>query len=101
ERLERMLPVLSGVCLFVFDLVLVFGAFMTAHWLRFNASDDTLAALGIEHYMFMAAGIAVTTSVLFAFRGMYAEPRPYAWPTRLYTSVTAVSTALVVALTLS
>jgi exopolysaccharide biosynthesis polyprenyl glycosylphosphotransferase len=81
--------------------VLVFGAFMAAHWLRFNAADDTLAALDIEQYMLMALGIAVTTNVLFAFRGMYTEPRPYAWPTRLYTIVTAVSTALVVALTLS
>jgi exopolysaccharide biosynthesis polyprenyl glycosylphosphotransferase len=101
ERLERLLPVLSSVCMFVFDLALVFGAFMSAHWLRFNAADETLAALGIEQYMLMALGIAVTTNVLFAFRGMYAEPRPYAWPNRLYTIVTAVSTALVVALTLS
>jgi len=101
ERLERLLPVLTAVCLFVVDIALVFGAFMAAHWLRFNAADDTLAALGLDQYMLMAAGVAVVTCALFGVRGMYDEPRPYAWPTRLYTILTAVSTALVVALTVS
>jgi exopolysaccharide biosynthesis polyprenyl glycosylphosphotransferase len=101
DRLERILPVLTGVCLIGIDLGLIFGSFMIAHWLRFNASDEALASLGIEQYMLMALIIAVITSGLFAFRGMYDEPRPYAWPTRLYTILTGVSTALVVALTVS
>jgi exopolysaccharide biosynthesis polyprenyl glycosylphosphotransferase len=101
ERVERLLPVLTGVGLVAVDLALVFGAFMAAHWVRFNAADESLAALGLDQYMLMAAGIAVITTVLFAFRGLYDEPRPYAWPTRLYTIVSAVSTALVVGLTVS
>src|SRR5215472_1575588 len=101
DRLERLLPALTGICLTVVDLALVMGAFVLAHWLRFIAADASLAALSIEQYMLMALTIAVVTSGLFAFRGMYDEPRPYAWPTRLYTIVSGVSTALVIALTLS
>jgi exopolysaccharide biosynthesis polyprenyl glycosylphosphotransferase len=101
DRLERLLPALTGICLIVVDLALVMGAFVLAHWLRFIAADASLASLSIEQYMLMALTIAVVTSGLFAFRGMYDEPRPYAWPTRLYTIVSGVSTALVIALTLS
>ena len=89
------------MCLIVVDLALVLGSFMAAHWIRFIAADPSLSALGIEQYLFMAMTIAIVTSGLFAFRGLYDEPRPYAWPTRLYTILSAVSTALVVALTLS
>ena len=101
ERLEQVLPAVRGVCLIVVDLALVLGSFMAAHWLRFIAADPALSALGIEQYLMMALTIGIVTSGLFAFRGLYDEPRPYAWPTRLYTIVSAVSTALVVALTLS
>ncbi len=101
SRLERMLPFLIGLCLVVFDIGIVVGSFLVAHWLRFTAADDSLSALGIEQYMVMAAAIAGITTALFAFRGLYDEPRPYAWPTRLYTIVSAVSTALVLALTVS
>src|SRR5215217_3494335 len=92
DRLERLLPALTGVCLVVVDLALVMGAFMAAHWLRFVAADDSLSALGIEQYVLMSLLVAGITSGLFAFRGLYDEPRPYAWPTRLYTIVSAVST---------
>jgi exopolysaccharide biosynthesis polyprenyl glycosylphosphotransferase len=101
ERLEQVLPAVRGVCLIVVDLALVLGSFMVAHWVRFIAADPALSALGIEQYLLMAMTIAIVTGGLFAFRGLYDEPRPYAWPTRLYTIVSAVSTALVVALTLS
>jgi exopolysaccharide biosynthesis polyprenyl glycosylphosphotransferase len=101
DRLERLLPVLTGICLVVLDVALVVGAFMSAHWLRFIAADDTLSALGLEQYLLMSVTIAALTSGLFAFRGLYDEPRPYAWPTRMYTILSAVSTALVIALTLS
>jgi exopolysaccharide biosynthesis polyprenyl glycosylphosphotransferase len=101
DRIERLLPVLTGGCLFVVDLVLIVGAFMAAHWVRFNAADETLPSMAIEQYLLMAGMVAGISTLLFLFRGMYAEPRPYAWPTRLYTILTAVSTALVVALTLS
>jgi exopolysaccharide biosynthesis polyprenyl glycosylphosphotransferase len=101
SRVERLLPFLTGLCLVVLDVALVVGSFMLAHWLRFTAADDSLSALGIEQYLLMAAAIAGITAALFAFRGLYEEPRPYAWPTRLYTILSGVSTALVVALTVS
>ncbi len=101
SRVEHMLPFLNGVCLLLGDLALIVGAFLLAHWLRFTAADESLAALGIEQYVVMSSAIAFTTAALFAFRGLYDEPRPYAWPARLYTIVSAVSTALVLALTVS
>jgi exopolysaccharide biosynthesis polyprenyl glycosylphosphotransferase len=101
RRVEHLLPLLTGVCLVVTDIGLVVGAFLLAHWLRFIAADDTLSALGLDQYVLMASVIGLLTSGLFAFRGLYDAPRPYAWPTRLYTIVSAVSTALVIALTVS
>src|SRR4051812_43228953 len=65
ERLERLLPVLTGLCLLAVDLGLVVGAFMAAHWLRFLAADESLAALGVDQYVLMACVISVLTSGLF------------------------------------
>src|SRR5437763_15844693 len=90
SRLGRLLPMLTGVCLIVVDLALVMGSFLLAHWLRFLAADASLSVLGIEQYMLMSLLVGVITSGLFAFRGLYDEPRPYAWPTRLYTIVSGV-----------
>src|SRR5439155_21691933 len=84
RRVEHLLPLLTGVCLVVTDLGLVVGAFMLAHWLRFIAADDTLAALGLDRYVLMASVVGLLTCGLFAFRGLYDAPRSYAWPTRLY-----------------
>jgi exopolysaccharide biosynthesis polyprenyl glycosylphosphotransferase len=101
SRLERLLPVLTGACLFLVDICLVIGAFMLAYWVRFVASDYELAALGLNEYLRVGATIAVLTSGLLALRGLYDAPRPVVWATRLHTIVSAVSTALVVELTLS
>jgi exopolysaccharide biosynthesis polyprenyl glycosylphosphotransferase len=101
SRLERLLPVLTGASLFVVDVLLIVGAFMVAHWLRFVASDYEMGALGIDEYLRVGAAVALLTSALFALRGLYDQPRPVVWASRLYTIVSAISTALVIELTLS
>jgi exopolysaccharide biosynthesis polyprenyl glycosylphosphotransferase len=101
SRLERLLPLLTGACLFVVDIGLVIGGFMLAYWVRFVASDNELAALGLGEYVRVASTLALLTSGLFALRGQYDQPRPVGWATRLHTIVSAVSTALVAELTLS
>jgi exopolysaccharide biosynthesis polyprenyl glycosylphosphotransferase len=101
SRLERLLPVLTGACLFLVDLALVTGAFILAYWVRFVVSDNEFAALGFAEYVRVGAAVAVLTSCLFALRGLYDQPRPVVWATRLHAIVSAVSTALVVELTLS
>src|SRR5438034_2498123 len=47
-----------------------------AYWLRFVASDNELAALGIAEYVRVGATVALLTSGLFALRGLYDQPRP-------------------------
>jgi hypothetical protein len=101
SRLERLLPLLTGACLFLFDVGLVIGGFMLAYWVRFVAADNDLAALGLGEYFRVGATVALLTSGLFALRGLYDQPRPVGWATRLHTIVSAVSTALVAELTLS
>jgi exopolysaccharide biosynthesis polyprenyl glycosylphosphotransferase len=100
-RAERLLPVATGICLVIGDLALVVGAFLAAYWLRFIAADDTLPVLGLDQYLLMGTSVGLIASVLFALHNLYDEPRPYAWPARLYTIVSAVSTALVISLTAS
>jgi exopolysaccharide biosynthesis polyprenyl glycosylphosphotransferase len=101
SRIEKWLPLLSGVCLFVVDVSLVLGAFLAAYWLRFVAYDDALSALGFDEYVRIGLMVAVLTSGLFALRAQYETPRPTGWATRLHTIVSAVSTALVLALALA
>jgi exopolysaccharide biosynthesis polyprenyl glycosylphosphotransferase len=101
RRLERLLPVLTGACLFLVDVGLVIGAYLAAYWLRFVAADNELAALGLDEYVRVGATVALLTSGLFALRGLYDQPRPTKWATRLHTSVSAVSTALVLSVALS
>jgi exopolysaccharide biosynthesis polyprenyl glycosylphosphotransferase len=101
SSLERSLPLLTGTCLFLVDIGLVVGAFMLGYWVRFVASDNELAALGLNEYLRVGITVALLTSVLFALRGLYDQPRPVVWATRLHTIVSALSTALIISLTLS
>ena len=101
SRIERWLPLLTGVCLFTVDISLVLSAFLTAYWLRFVASDNALAALGLEEYVHVGLIVGLLTSGLFALRGQYEAPRPTVWAARLHTIASAVSTALVICLAVS
>jgi exopolysaccharide biosynthesis polyprenyl glycosylphosphotransferase len=101
SRVEQLLPILTGACLFLVDVGLVVGAFMLAYWVRFVLSDNELAALGITEYLRVGVTVGLLTSGLFALRGLYDQPRPVVWATRLHTIVSALSTALIISLTLS
>jgi exopolysaccharide biosynthesis polyprenyl glycosylphosphotransferase len=101
SRAERLLPALSGICLFLADQALVVGAFLLAYWVRFVAWDDSAAALSLDRYVRIAVIVGLASSAMFALRGLYDEEHPAAWPTRLYTIISAVSTALVLAVTAS
>ena len=95
------LAILTSVCWPIVDVAVVFGAFSVAYWIRFIASDDEIAALGFDHYVRLALLIGLATSALFLLRGLYDASRQRSWPSRLYTIVSAVSTALVMAIAVS
>jgi exopolysaccharide biosynthesis polyprenyl glycosylphosphotransferase len=73
---------------------------LAADWLRFVAADAELA-VGIGVYTRVGLSVAVLTTALLALRGQYETPQPTDWAARLYTMVSALSTALVIALALS
>lgn len=98
---ERLVPLLAGVCLVVLDVALVLGAFALAYWTRFVAPDSEAAALGIEQYVRMGLTVSAATVVLFALNGLYDEEHPPAWPARVQRIISAVSTALVMAVSVS
>ena len=101
SRLERWLPVLTGICLFAIDIALVVLAFLVAYWLRFVAADNELPALGLDQYVRLGAEVGLVTSALFALRGQYETPRHVVWTSRLHTVVSALSTAVVLSLAIS
>ena len=70
SRLEKLLPILTGLTLFLVDTGLIVGAFMAAYWVRFVASDSELAALGLDQYVRVGCTVALLTSGLFALRGL-------------------------------
>jgi exopolysaccharide biosynthesis polyprenyl glycosylphosphotransferase len=100
-RAERLLPMLSGACLLAIDVGLLLAAFLFAYWIRFVVPDDEVAALGLEQYARMGLTVSLTTAVLLALHGLYDAERPRAWPTRLHAIISSVSTALVLAVTVS
>jgi exopolysaccharide biosynthesis polyprenyl glycosylphosphotransferase len=102
SRAERLLPVVSGACLVTADIALVVAAFLLAHWVRFIAPDDEAAALSLEQYARMGLIVSLLTALMFAFHGLYDEDhRIQPWPARLHITVSAVSTALILAVTIS
>jgi exopolysaccharide biosynthesis polyprenyl glycosylphosphotransferase len=97
----HLLPGLSVVGLLVGDILIVLGAFLLAYWVRFIVPDDEASALGLAQYVRMALSVGAGTAILFAVHGLYDPERPIAWPTRLHAVLSAVSTALVLAVTAS
>jgi exopolysaccharide biosynthesis polyprenyl glycosylphosphotransferase len=100
-RVEQLLPVLAGACLLTLDVALVMGAFLLAYWARFVVPDLEAAAMGVERYVWMGLIVGVANAVLFALNGLYDLDRPRTWPSRLHAVVSGVSTALVLAVTMS
>jgi exopolysaccharide biosynthesis polyprenyl glycosylphosphotransferase len=98
--LRHMLPAVSAMCLVVVDIVVLVAAFLFAHWLRFVANGDETAALPVDDYARMALTIGCVMAGLLALHGLYnVDARP-SWPKRLNAIVSAVSTALILAVAL-
>jgi len=95
----RRVSVLSAAGVVLADALLVFGAFLLAHWVRFIVPDLEAAALSLEEYARMGAVVALVTVVLFALHSFYDLDRPRSWIERSQMIVSTVSTAL--ALTVS
>jgi exopolysaccharide biosynthesis polyprenyl glycosylphosphotransferase len=100
-QVARLLPMVEGVVLLAVDLALVVAAFMLAYWVRFIAPDAEAMALGQAEYLRMGAAVGLGTVVLFALQGLYDGHRARGWIGRCEVIVSAVSTALVLAVTVS
>ncbi|MCC6173985.1 MAG: sugar transferase [Chloroflexi bacterium] len=83
------------------DALLVLGAFLLAHWVRFIAPELEATALGLEEYARMGAVVSGVTVLLFGLHDFYTPDRPRAWPERLQLVVSTVSTALALSVTAS
>jgi exopolysaccharide biosynthesis polyprenyl glycosylphosphotransferase len=97
----RLLPAVAGSVLVLVDLALVVAAFMLAYWLRFIVPDAEAMALGPAEYLRMGLVVGLGTALLFALQGLYDGQRALGWIGRCQVIVSAVSTALVLAVTLS
>src|SRR6266516_4274052 len=97
---RQLLATQAGACMMRTDVALVTGAFMLAYVARFSV-DERLPALGLEQYVRMATVQALLTHVLLVTHGLYELERPRSWPVRLRGIVSASSTALVLAVTVS
>jgi len=97
----RLLPAIAGSVLVLVDLALVVAAFMLAYWLRFIVPDAEAMALGQAEYLRMGLVVGLGTALLFALQGLYDGQRALGWLGRCQVIVSAVSTALVLAVTLS
>jgi exopolysaccharide biosynthesis polyprenyl glycosylphosphotransferase len=83
------------------DSVLILGAFLLAYWARFVVPDASGEALGIEHYARMGLSVGLITVVLFVTHGLYDEERPPSFAACLRAVVSSISTALVLAVSIS
>jgi exopolysaccharide biosynthesis polyprenyl glycosylphosphotransferase len=97
----RLLPVAWGASLMAVDVLLTVCAFLLAHWVRFIVPDMEALALGLEHYLGMGLAVSLITVALLAMNGLYDGDRSHPWPARLHLIVSAVSTALVLAVAVS
>jgi exopolysaccharide biosynthesis polyprenyl glycosylphosphotransferase len=93
--LGRRLPLLAGAGLVAGDALLVLGAFLLAHWVRFIAPDLEATALDRDEYARMGAVVGLVTVILFALHGFYDLDQRRSWLGRLQMIVSTVSTALV------
>jgi exopolysaccharide biosynthesis polyprenyl glycosylphosphotransferase len=97
ERLVTLLTVSTSLV----DIIVVLGAFLLAYWVRFIVPDAEATALNLEEYARMGLLVGLTTVILMACQGVYESHRRLAWPTLLHVVVSAISTALILAVTFS
>lgn len=100
-RLQQLLLRIWGGAVAATDVLLVLGAFLLAHWLRFVAPDGQDLALELGPFVRMGLGVGLVTALLFAHHGLYDGDRPQSWPARLYIVVSVLSTALVITVMVS
>ena len=99
-RGERLLSLLTlGTA--VVDALVVLGAFLLAYWVRFVVPDDEALALGLQEYVRLATLVAFTTVVLLGFQDVYQPHRRLPWPSQLHIVVSAISTSLILTVTIS
>jgi exopolysaccharide biosynthesis polyprenyl glycosylphosphotransferase len=99
-RGERLLAALAPGTLAI-DGLIVLGAFLLAYWVRFVVPDDEAAALGLQEYVRLGLLVAGCTVVLLGFHGVPQPHRRPPWSARLHTVVSAISTALILTVTIS
>jgi exopolysaccharide biosynthesis polyprenyl glycosylphosphotransferase len=95
SRLQQLLPRAWAGFVTAADVLLVLGAFLLAHWLRFTAPDAPDPAFELGPYARIGLGVGLVTALLFAHHGLYDGDRPQSWPARIYTVISVLSTALV------
>jgi exopolysaccharide biosynthesis polyprenyl glycosylphosphotransferase len=100
SRGERLLALLT-VGTSLVDIVVVLSAFLLAYWVRFIVPDDEAAALSLGEYARIGLLVGFTTVLLLTPHGLYDAHRRLRWTARLHAVVSAVSTALILAVTAS
>ena len=97
---ERLVTAAIVACLLL-DVVVVLGAFLLAYWVRFVMPDDEASALGLQEYGRIGALVGLLTVLLLAVHGVYSRHHALHWSSRLHIVISAISTALIVAVTIS
>jgi exopolysaccharide biosynthesis polyprenyl glycosylphosphotransferase len=96
----RLFAALSIGTLLV-DIGIILGGFLLAYWVRFVVPDAEAIALGPDEYARIGLLVGFLTVLLLAFQGVYQPHRRLTWPGRLHVVVSAISTSLVLAVTIS
>src|SRR5262245_24962875 len=97
----RKLALAAGAILLAGDILVVWGAFFLAHWVRFVTPGIEAYAMGLEQYARIGFAVGLLAALFMAFDGWYDPDRVRSPFVRLRTLVSAVSTALVLAVAAS
>jgi exopolysaccharide biosynthesis polyprenyl glycosylphosphotransferase len=100
SRNERLLTMLT-VGTSLIDVGIVLGAFLLAYWVRFIVPEAEASALSLQEYARIGALVGLVTGALLALQGAYDTHRRLSWSARLHAVVSAISTALILAVSLS
>jgi exopolysaccharide biosynthesis polyprenyl glycosylphosphotransferase len=97
----RKLALAAGAILLAGDVLSVWGAFFLAHWVRFVTPGIEAYAMGLEQYARIGFAVGLLAALFLALDGWYDPDRVRSPFARLRTLVSAVSTALVLAVAAS
>lgn len=99
-RKEHLLSALTLVTAGA-DALVVLSAFLIAYWVRFVVPDDEAVALGYFEYVRLASLVALAVVVLLGVQNVYQPHRRLSWSSRLQIVVSAISTSLILTVTIS